>query len=74
MDAKIADGISAFFAGLPDPRWDHTRRHKLVDIVVMAICAMICGAEEREAAAICNRGRLHCELDPVDARAWLPFV
>jgi len=51
MDESIAGGIGAFFAGLPDPRRDHTRRHKLVDIVVMAICAVICGAEDWEAVA-----------------------
>lgn len=51
MDESIAGGIGAFFAGLPDPRRDHTRRHKLVDIVVMAICAVLCGAEDWEAVA-----------------------
>ena len=51
MDETIASGIGAHFAGLPDPRRDHTRRHKLVDIVVMAICAVICGAEDWEAVA-----------------------
>lgn len=51
MDETVAGGISAFFAGLPDPRRDHTRRHKLVDIVTMAICAVICGAEDWEAVA-----------------------
>ena len=33
------------FAALPDPRVDRTKRHQLLDIVVMAICAVICGAE-----------------------------
>jgi len=33
------------FADLPDPRVDRTQRHQLIDIVVMAICAVICGAE-----------------------------
>lgn len=47
----IAVGISRYFAELPDPRRDHTRRHKLTDIVVMAICAVICGAEDYEAMA-----------------------
>jgi len=51
MDGSIAGGISAFFAALPDPRRDHTRRHKLVDIVVMAVCAVLCGAEDWEAVA-----------------------
>lgn len=33
------------FAGLPDPRSDHTKRHWLIDIVVIAICAVISGAD-----------------------------
>ena len=31
------------FADLDDPRVERTRRHKLVDIIAIAICAIICG-------------------------------
>ncbi|PYP82140.1 MAG: hypothetical protein DMF61_27180, partial [Blastocatellia bacterium AA13] len=27
-----------------DPRIDRTKRHKLIDILIIAICATICGA------------------------------
>lgn len=37
--------IGEYFAGLDDPRIDRTKRHKLLDIVVIAICAVICGAD-----------------------------
>jgi predicted transposase YbfD/YdcC len=33
------------FADLPDPRVTRTRRHLLIDIVVIAISAVVCGAE-----------------------------
>jgi hypothetical protein len=33
------------FADLPDPRVKRTRRHLLLDIVVIAISAVVCGAE-----------------------------
>lgn len=33
---------------LPDPRKDRTRLHRLEDILVIAICALICGAESFE--------------------------
>jgi hypothetical protein len=33
------------FALLPDPRVDRTKRHLLLDIVVIAVCAVICGAD-----------------------------
>jgi predicted transposase YbfD/YdcC len=37
--------IQAHFAALEDPRIDRTRRHELLDIITIAICAVICGAE-----------------------------
>lgn len=33
------------FADLPDPRIERTRLHALTDILVVAICAVLCGAE-----------------------------
>ena len=33
------------FADLDDPRVERTRRHWLVDIIAIAICATICGAD-----------------------------
>ena len=33
------------FATLEDPRIERTKRHKLLDIVAIAICATICGAD-----------------------------
>ena len=33
------------FTDLDDPRVERTRRHKLVDILAIAICATICGAD-----------------------------
>lgn len=37
--------FAAHFADLPDPRIARKRRHDLLDIVVLALCAVICGAE-----------------------------
>ncbi len=36
--------IAAHFAELEDPRW-YNKRHQLMDILVIAICAAICGAD-----------------------------
>ena len=33
------------FSNLTDPRIDRTKDHKLIDIVVIAVCAVICGAD-----------------------------
>jgi predicted transposase YbfD/YdcC len=37
--------IEHYFASLQDPRVDRTKRHQLVDIVVIAILAVICGCD-----------------------------
>lgn len=42
MESK---NIIEHFGDLPDPREDN-RRHKLIDIIVIVICASICGAEK----------------------------
>src|SRR5258708_29289197 len=41
----LAD-IRVHFANLDDPRMDRTRLHELIDILVIAICAVICGADD----------------------------
>ena len=33
------------FASLPDPRVERTRHHALIDILTIALCAVICGAD-----------------------------
>ncbi len=42
MDSK---NIVDHFGDLPDPREDN-RRHVMLDIIVIVICASICGAEK----------------------------
>jgi predicted transposase YbfD/YdcC len=37
--------LTACLADLPDPRVERTRLHALTDILVIAICAVLCGAE-----------------------------
>lgn len=40
-----ASALTACFADLPDPRMERTRLHALTDLLVIAICAVVCGAE-----------------------------
>jgi predicted transposase YbfD/YdcC len=37
--------IADHFAQMSDPRIDRTKRHNLIDILTIAICAVICGAD-----------------------------
>jgi predicted transposase YbfD/YdcC len=45
MDDPIRLGIHRFFADLPDPRIERTKRHQLLDIITIAVCAVIAGAD-----------------------------
>ena len=39
--------LATSFAPLTDPRFDRTKGHLLLDIVLIAICAVVCGAAAR---------------------------
>lgn len=41
----IGASLTEHFAMLEDPRAEHLTDHKLIDIITIAICAVICGAE-----------------------------
>jgi predicted transposase YbfD/YdcC len=46
MSAKISiPTLIDCFSDLPDPRIDRCKRHRLIDIVVIGLCSVICGAE-----------------------------
>jgi hypothetical protein len=48
-------------AEVTDPRLDRCRRHKLIDLLVIAVCAMLCGAE----------GFIEMEEFGLSRREWL---
>jgi predicted transposase YbfD/YdcC len=45
MAAGQGTSIGAHFAPLPDPRADRGQDHLLLDIVTVALCAVLCGAD-----------------------------
>ena len=45
MPKKSMEVIEEHFSKVTDPRKDRTKDHKLIDIIVIAICAVICGVE-----------------------------
>lgn len=45
MPDSPSTSLEQHFAGLTDPRLERTREHKLLDIVLIAVCATICGAD-----------------------------
>ncbi len=48
MSGKITAGIEEHFGELKDPRIERSKLHKLIDILVIAICGVICGADTWE--------------------------
>ena len=45
MAKKPLEAIEEHFSRVTDPRVDRTKEHKLIDLITIAICAVICGAE-----------------------------
>lgn len=45
MSKKPLEAIEEHFSKVTDPRVERTRGHKLMDIIAIAICGVICGAE-----------------------------
>lgn len=42
----MAHSISPFFENLDDPRREQGRRHLLIDLILLTVCAVICGADD----------------------------
>ncbi len=45
MEQKAVRDLETIFAQVEDPRVERTKRHRLGDIIILAICGVICGAE-----------------------------
>lgn len=61
MKADAGRSVLDYFAELPDPRVARSRRHSLLDIIAIALCAAICGADSW----------VHGELFGKSKREWL---
>ena len=48
METPQLGRLSEYFVQLPDPRGDRTTRHLLLDMVVIAVCAVITGLQGYE--------------------------
>jgi predicted transposase YbfD/YdcC len=61
MEEQPVASIARHFEGLPDPRTGNAKQHIFLEILVMAICAVICGAD----------GWSDVELFANNKKAWL---
>jgi len=67
MDTQATARIPQPFCDMPDPRRNN-RRHYLIDIITIALFAIICGAEDWEAVALYGR----CKVDWLKTFLKLP--
>ncbi len=63
MEAVQYQPLSQFLAKVPDPRRPGMCDHNLLDILIIAVCAVICGADEwqdmRTLVAVKKTGSKH---------------
>ena len=45
MDSREIVLLTKQFTRLTDPRVDRTKRHELIDVIAIAICTVVCGAD-----------------------------
>jgi predicted transposase YbfD/YdcC len=46
MEPRPPTSIEVYFDGLSDPRVERTRMHRLSDLITIALCAVVCGAND----------------------------
>ena len=46
MDMTAPEGLIEHFSKLEDPRVDRNKKHELIDVVVLCVCAVLSGSEE----------------------------
>lgn len=57
MTPQLGRTIAAHFGHIDDPRYHHSPPYLLLDIIIIAICAVICGANDWEALAAFGRAK-----------------
>jgi predicted transposase YbfD/YdcC len=58
INDQLTAAIGEHFASLEDPRVGRTKRYQLFDIIVIALCAIICGADDWVAVALFGNAKL----------------
>lgn len=55
--SSVDTSLMSFFSDFPDPRMMRARRHKLIDILMIALCATLCGAQDFVAISMFGQTR-----------------
>lgn len=70
MPASPSPSLTEHFAALEDPRVERTRLHPLLSIVVIALCAVISGAESWDDIADFGEIRANWFASFLDLPPW----
>jgi len=54
----IKTSIYKYFSQIPDPRLDRNKKHKLTDIIILSILAVLCGAESYDSIEEFGKARI----------------
>src|SRR5260370_8575789 len=71
-DRPKAVSILEHFAELPDPRINRTKLHLLSDILVIALCAVVCGADDFVEVALFGKAKEVWFKDRLDLPNRIP--
>jgi predicted transposase YbfD/YdcC len=72
MTKGLTAPIASFFADLTDPRGTRRRQHRLLDIMTIALCASICGADNWVDIALFGRAKRDWFKRFLDLRHGIP--
>lgn len=57
MECRVETSVSRHFAGLTDPRIERAKEHRLLDIMTITLCAVLCGADDWVAVETFGRAK-----------------
>ena len=69
---EIAASVMDYLAQVPDPRMDRTRAHPLVNILVIALLAVLCGADSFTAIEAFGHAKKEFLATLLDLKSGIP--
>ncbi len=60
MDVEAPRGLLRVFDQVEDPRVERTKLHRLSDILVIALCGVICGADSWTEIELFGKAKFAC--------------
>jgi predicted transposase YbfD/YdcC len=57
VECSVETSVSRHFAGLTDPRIERAKEHRLLDIITITLCAVLCGADDWVAVETFGRAK-----------------